>query len=154
MESRRGPLRGLRGCLGCLLGSSGGLWVVLMKTLKNHKVFLYFQHLEVLGGLLRTLFSVFLDFRSYLRPFFRFQSFFSVFYDRICVRFSVSDRFFGFFGRCFLHERIHGRDSAPRAYSRARFGSTRLENQRDPTHLSGGLDPIRAQSYLKRNTRY
>jgi hypothetical protein len=40
------------------------------------------------------------------------------------------------------------------AYSRARFGSTRLGNQRDPMGTSGTLDQVRAQSYLKGNTRY
>ena len=48
------------------------------------------------------------------------------FSDRIYDRFSVSDRFFCFFvffGRCFLHERIHGRDSVPR-------GSVLNANQR------------------------
>ena len=41
-----------------------------------------------------------------------------------------------------------------RAYSRARFGSTRLETQRASAGLSGTLDQVRAQSYLKGNTRY
>ena len=88
-----------------------------MKTLKKRWFLHCFQHLEVLGGLLRALFSVFFDFRSYLRPFFRFPIVFSVFpivftsVFRFPIVFSV---FFGFLGRCFLHERIHGRDSAPR----------------------------------------
>ena len=95
-----------------------------MKTLKNHWFLLCFQHLEVLGGLLRTLFSVFFDFRSYLRPYFRFPIVFSVcqivfaFVFRFLIVFSVSstDAFSMsvFTGAIRLHERIHGRDSAPR----------------------------------------
>ena len=132
-------LGGLRGCSGCLLGSSEGLggpygaigW--LMKTLKKRLFLHCFQHLGVLGGLLRALFSVFFDFRSYLRPFFRFPIVFSVFpivftsVFRFPIVFSV---FFGFLGRCFLHERIHGRDSAPR-------GSGLSATQRNPAQPSG-----------------
>ena len=82
-----------------------------------------------------TAFSVFDRFfgfsdRIYVR--FSVSDRFFCFSDRIHVRFSVSDRFFGFFGRCFLHERIHGRDSAPRAYSRARFLSGPSGYQRKP----------------------
>ena len=86
-----------------------------MKTLKKRWFLLCFQHLELLGGLLRTLFSVFFDFRSYLRPFFRFPIVFSVFpivftfVFRFPIVFSVSS------GAIRLHECIHGRDSAPQA---------------------------------------
>ena len=41
-----------------------------------------------------------------------------------------------------------------RAYSRARFGSTRLGTQRNPAETSKGLFRIRAQSYSKCNSRY
>ena len=125
-------LGGLRGCSGCLLGSSGGLggpygaigW--LMKTLKKRWFLWCFQHLEVLGGLLRALFSVFFDFRSYLRPFFRFPivfSFFPIVFTTVFLFPIVLSVLFCFFWRCFLHERIHGRDSAPR-------GSVLSGNQR------------------------
>ena len=72
---------------------------------------------------------------------------FFCFSDRIYVRFSVSDRFFSFF-------RFSRAMFSPRAYSRARFGSTRLGPQRKPAQISGSSDQGRAQSYLKGNTRY
>ena len=86
--------------------------------------------------------------------FFGFRSFFLffpivfTFVFRFPIVFSVSS------GAIRLHKRIHGRDSAPRAYSQARFGSTQLVTQRDSAQISGTLDQVRAQSYLKGNTRY
>ena len=85
-----------------------------MKTLKKRWFLHCFQHLEVLGGLLRALFSVFFDFRSYLRPFFGFRSFFLFF--RLYLR-----SFFGF--QSFFR------------FLRARFGSTRI--------FTGAIRPLR-----------
>ena len=76
------------------------------------------------------------------------------FSDRIYVRFSVSDRFFRFF-------RFSRAMFSPRAYSRARFGSTSVFTgaifvgpQRKPAGTSGTLNQVRAQNYSKWNTRY
>ena len=72
---------------------------------------------------------------------------FFCFFDRMYVRFSVSDRFFfffGFLGRCFLHERIHGRDSAPR-------GSVPSANQRES---AAAWIKSEFMCYLKGKTRY
>ena len=73
--------------------------------------------------------------------FFDFRSFFR-FSDRFHDRFSVFDRFFRFF-------RFFRGMFSPRAYSRARFGSTRLGPQREPLELSGSLDQVRAQVLSK-----
>ena len=81
-----------------------------MKTLKNRWFLLCFQHLGVLGGLLRTLFLVFFIFDR-ISTVFSVSDRFFCFPNCIYVRFLVSDRFFGFFGR----------DLAPRAYSWARL---------------------------------
>ena len=145
-----GAFWGPRGGLGGAYGAIGGL----MKTLKNHRCLLCFQHLEVLGGLLRTLFSVFFDFRSYLRPYFRFPIVFSVcqivfaFVFRFLIVFSVSstDAFSMsvFTGAIRLHERIHGRDSAPR-------GS---QTSGPPRKSAASRIRSELKCYLKGNTRY
>ena len=154
------PLGGLRGCLGCLLGSSGGLgWRLwshwgAYENVKKPLVFVVFSAFgSSRGAPSDVVFSFFLFPIVFTSVFFVFDRFFC-FYDRIYVRFSVSDRFFGFFGRCFLHERIHGRDSAPRAYSRARFLSGLSGNQRKSAQTSGTSNQVRAQNYSKWNTRY
>ena len=97
---------GVLGGLGWRLWSHWGL----MKTLKNHWFLLCFQHLGVLGGLLRTLFLFFFDFRSYFDRFFGFRLIFL--FSQLYLR-----SFFGFrsfwsvsSGAIRLHERIHGRD--------------------------------------------
>ena len=76
------------------------------------------------------------------------------FSDRIYVHFSVFDRFFRFFsvfmGDFFSTSAFTG---AIRLHA-ARSSAGTSGNQREPAGISGSLDQARAQSYLKGNTRY
>ena len=136
------PFGGLGG-----LGSPVGSHWVAYENVKKTLVFTLFSAFgrswRAPSGVVFSFFAI--SDRIYDR-FLVSDRFFS-FSDRIYVRFSVSDRFFVFF-------RFSRAMFSPRAYSRARFGSTRLATQRESAHLSGASGPGRAQSYLKGNTRY
>ena len=139
--------------LGVPFGVLGGLgwplwshWVAY-ENVKKTLVFVMFSAFGSSWGAPSGVVFSFFRFPIVFTTVFSVSDRFFCFSDRIYVRFSVSDRFSVFFGPCFLHERIHGRDSAPR-------GSVPSGNQRKPAHLSGSSDQGRAQSYLKGNTRY
>ena len=139
--------------LGVPFGVLGGLgwplwshWVAY----ENVKKTLVFTLFSAFGSSWRAPSGVvfsFFDFRSYLLPFFSVSDRFLVFpiVFTSVFRFPiVFPFFFGFLGRCFLHERIHGRDSAPR-------GSGLSRTQRNPAAPRIGSE---LKSYLKGNTRY
>ena len=130
----RGSLDVSRG----LLGDSRGC--------RNHRKTSCFIVFSAMGQARAIVFSCF-RFSIVFTTVFLISDRFFRFSDRFHDRFSVFDRFFRFF-------RFFRGMFSPRAYSRARFGSTRLANQRKSAGLSGSSDPIRARSYLKGNTRY
>ena len=101
-----------------VLGKAWGAFMEPLGAYENLKKPLFFVVFSAFGssrGLLRTLFSVFFYFRSYLLSFIRFPIVFSVFPIVFAfvfwspIVFSVSS------AAIWLHERIHGRDSAPQA---------------------------------------
>ena len=100
---RRGSLDVPRGVLGALLGC------------RNHSNTLGFIVFSGMGFPVAVVSSFFTFPIVCTTVFFNFQSFFR-FSDRIHDRFSVFTCLFlfCFYRRFFLHERIHGRDSAPR----------------------------------------
>ena len=139
--------------LGVPFGVLGGLgwplWShrVAYENVKKTLVFVVFSAFGSSWGAPSGVVFSFFPFTIVFTTVFSVSDRFFVFSDRIYDRFSVSDRFFGFI-------RFFRAMFSPRAYSRARFGSTRLGPQRESAQTSGNLDQVRAQSYLKGNARY